>query len=58
MKNGSRATIMYEKDRSWSKMKLRKRWQSQDWRQEKMLCMWWDSEVCFGVIFPVVDSRG
>jgi len=29
MKNGSRTTIMYEKDRR-SKVKLRKRWQSQD----------------------------
>jgi len=33
IKNGSRTTIIYEKDRS--KMKLCKRWQIQDWRQEK-----------------------
>jgi len=26
---------MYEKNRSRSKVKLRKEWQSQDWRQEK-----------------------
>jgi len=33
--NWSRMTIMYKKDRGRSKVKLRKRWQSQDWRQEK-----------------------
>jgi len=26
---------MYENDRGWSKVKLRKRWQSQNWRQKK-----------------------
>jgi len=32
-------TIIYEKDRDRSKVKLRKRWQSQDWRQERWCCM-------------------
>jgi len=35
MKNESHTTIIYEKDRDQSKVKLRKRWQGQDWRQEK-----------------------
>jgi len=37
-------TIIYEENRGRSKMKLRKRWQSQDWRQGKWcsvyVCVW------------------
>jgi len=39
MKNGLRMSIMYEKDRGRSKVKFRKWWQSQDWRQEKWCCV-------------------
>jgi len=39
IKNGSRMTIMYKKDRDRSKVKLHKRWQNQDWCQEKWCCL-------------------
>jgi len=62
MTNESRMTIMYEKDRGRSKMKLRKRWQSQPLMPRKvMLCVRWDwKEIVHYELLPpsqTIDSN-